>query len=147
MAADLPDPWNFADEVSTVYSPNGTQRLEYRELYEKSQGGPLSGNCFWVTVHGQRVQLPGSCGGPPVWEPQGYRVVLPLWSTSWGADQQLTILDTQLRKLAVFRQGFDLLCLQSFNGLLVSGLDNPIYKPRPVNFNAGAEAIQRIFEL
>jgi hypothetical protein len=142
-------PWHFSNDARQLYAPDGFQRLEYGGLYEKCQGGPLSGRCFWVTQSSQRVPLPGFFGGPPVWEPAGHRVAVPLWNRAAlaGSDQHLAVLDTRLRKLLVFRSGFRLLALHSFNNLLITGIDSPIHTPGNVLFNLGTEAIKRVFEL
>lgn len=144
MERALDDPWRFPEAHSCSISQ---QSLVYRGLGEIGQGGPLIGVCFWHDAHGQQIELPGSYGGPPIWEPLCYRVALPLWSRGLFEDQQLAILDTQLRKLVVFRRGFRVLQLQSFDGLQITGIDSPIYNPRPVSFDAGVEAIKRVFEL
>jgi hypothetical protein len=142
----LSDPWNFPNEFT---SPSGQQCLRYNSLGEFSQGSPLNGECFWVLPDSLPVQLPGIYGGPPVWNDTGQRVALPLWQPSMlgGTKQHLAVLDTQSRRLVVFQQSLQVLHLHAFNGLLVTGLDSPVYNPKPLLFNLETAAIKHVFEL
>lgn len=142
----MPDPWNFTNEFA---APNGNQYLRYDSLSEFGQGSPLTGECFWVGPDGLMVQLFGRYGGPPVWNATGQRAALPRWQPSvlGGMRQHLAVLDTQLRKLAVFQQSFRVLHLQEFIHLLVTGLDSPLYNTNSLLFNLETAAIKRVFEL
>jgi len=147
MVDTLPNPWSFFNGNKSIYSPNGKQRLQFGELQERNQGGPLWGNCNWVQADGIVVPLPGIYGGPPVWDTMGHRVALPRWTRFSCHDQQLALLDTQLCKLIVFKQGFSVLHLQNLNKLVLTGVDSPIHRPQIVHFMLATEAIQRVFEL
>jgi len=142
-------PWNFSNNGSCFYSPDALQRLDYEDLREMNQGGPLHGSCFWVTADNQRCQLPGTYGGPPIWNTTGNRVALPLWSQAllWGADQHLATLDTHLSKLVIFKQRFHVLHLQAFEDLFITGIDSPAYNPSSLLFNLETAAIKHVFEL
>ncbi|ALD22208.1 hypothetical protein [Hymenobacter sp. DG25A] len=149
MVNTLPDPWNFSNVERQLFAGDTSQRLEYGALQEMNQGGPLHGPCFWITPNGRRVQLPGSYGGPPIWDAVGRRVALPLWQQALfsSPNQRLAVLDTQLQQLVVFRRGFSVLHLQAFEGLVVTGVDSPIQRPASVSFNLGTEDIKQVLEL
>ncbi|WP_303309742.1 hypothetical protein [Hymenobacter sp. BT730] len=149
MVNTLPDPWNFSNVERQLVSGDNAQRLEYGTLKEMNQGGPLHGFCFWITPTGRRVQLPGTYGGPPIWDAVGRRVALPMWQQALfsSPNQRLAVLDTQLQQLVVFRRGFSVLHLQAFEGLIVTAVDNPAHRPAPVSINIGTEDIKQVLEL
>ncbi|AIZ62682.1 hypothetical protein PK28_01505 [Hymenobacter sp. DG25B] len=149
MVNTLPDPWNFSNVEQQLFSGDTSQRLEYGTLKEMNQGGPLHGSCLWVTPTGRQVKLPGSYGGPPVWDVVGRRVALPMWQQALFSSptQRLVVLDTQLHQLIVFRRGFSVLHLQVFEGLVITGADGPAHRPAPVSFNLGTEDIKQVLEL
>ncbi|MBO0359696.1 hypothetical protein J0X19_17175 [Hymenobacter sp. BT186] len=142
-------PWNFVNDEQQLYSPDASQSLKYESLQEMNQGGPLHGSCFWVTSGNKQYRLPGTYGGPPVWDAKSRCVALPLWQTALisSTGQRIALLNTRLRKLVVFQQKFRVLHLQALEGWVVTGLDSPIYTPSPLFFNFETAAIKHVFEL
>lgn len=144
MQNTLPTPWDFSNVERSLYSPDASQRLEYSELYEVCQGGPLRGACYWITPDNQRIKLPVDCGGPPVWEERGQYVAVPVWQ---GSAQRIGVLLTQQRTFMLFRKRFRVLQLKQYQGVRIIGEDSPIHQPQPVLFNVRTAAIARTFTL
>jgi hypothetical protein len=100
-------------------------------------GGPLSGKAFWVDKDNKTLLLNDKCGGPPIWDKQGLRCAIPVWTKSIlsGATQQIAILDTISKLFTIYKTTYHVLDLRNFDNNFISGYDSPIHNPRQFNFD------------
>ncbi len=105
-------------------------------------GGPLGGKCFLVYPDNSKLQLADRAGGPAVWETDGRRVALPVWTVS--RDQRLAVADLQARTLTIYSQKFRVLNLKTFDQGIIMGQDSPIYRTDNVQVDTANEPIERV---
>ena len=143
------DPWCFGNDGQNFPSPDYKQWLEYDTLSEFGQGSPVHGPCYWVTANGARTLLHKRCGGPPVWDNLGCKVALPLWERHWfrGFIARIGVLDITTAELTILAPRFRVLHLQSFDDLIVRGIDSPIWQPKDLAINIAATAKRVVYAL
>lgn len=142
MATSDPTPWNFSNEDKNLFSPGGHHRLAYSELSEIAMGGPIGGKCFLIYPDNSKLQLADWAGGPAVWETNGRRVALPVWTVS--RDQRLVVADLHARTLTIYAQKFRVLNLKAFDQGIIVGQDSPIHLTNNVQVDTANEPIERV---
>lgn len=140
------DPWNFESDYP---SPDNSHTIVYSDLEEMAIGAPLNGQCFLEFPNGRSIKLGGWCGGPPVWEPNGSRVALPLWKRKIfvGTVQQLAIIDVDALEMKIYNKTFNVLDVQSFTENIIKGCNTPLNKCEPVNLDLSKEKVCKIVDL
>jgi len=140
------DPWNFE---AAYPSPDHTHTITYNDLEEMAIGAPLNGQCFLHFPNGKSIKLGGWCGGPPVWEPDGNKVALPLWKRKIfvGTVQQLAIIDVAKLEMKIYNKVFNVLDVQSFVSNMIKGCNTPLNKCEPVTFDICKEKVCKIIDL
>lgn len=138
-------PWDVGTELT---SPNHSQKLTYQEFGEVAMGGPISGTYFLIE-NDKSLKITESCGGPAVWEKDGWFVAIPIWkhSSSLGLHQQIAVLNTRTKDLTIFQKAFKVIQLESFERNLVTGVDSPIYKPKLIHLDIYKEVVSKIIRL
>lgn len=144
-----PDPWNFHNTDKKLLSPDGQYKLVYYELNEIAMGAPLGGLCFLESKEKGRIKINDWCGGPPVWEKEGRRFAIPVWTRTLqaGTIQKIGMVDLQNMELKIFSKTFRVLNLISFDKNIISGVDSPIHLDERVLFDIDKEKIESIRKL
>lgn len=146
---DKPNPWNFHNTDHRLISPNKLYKLVYYSLSEIAMGAPLGGSCFLEDNAFTKIKIHDWCGGPPVWDTEGQRFAVPIWTRSLlkGTVQQIGIVDVAVMELVIFAKTFRVLDLHSFDNNIISGLDSPIYRTESVFFDVKQEKIENRISL
>ncbi len=116
------NPADFGNDEST-HSPDDSCRLFYSDLNEIAMVGPLIGSCYLEAKDGLRMKIYSSCGGPPVWEPGGRLVAVPIWArySDEGLRQSIGVVDVVKKELRIFSKKFSVVHLGSFNKNIING--------------------------
>ncbi|MBF9251756.1 hypothetical protein I2I11_00470 [Pontibacter sp. 172403-2] len=138
-------PWAFYNADEQMFSPNKQNRIEYSELIELAMGSPLAGECYWCDSDNKRHKLSGLYGGPPIWNPEGNMVAIPIWNRTLfkGTIQQLSVIDVIKSEWTQYKRTFRILDLRSFRNKIISGYDSPIYDTTPLHFDLSREEIEK----
>lgn len=142
MATSNPTPWDFSNEDENLSSPDGHHRLAYSELSEIAMGGPIGGKCFLLYPDKSKLKVSDWAGGPAVWETNGRRVALPVWTMR--RDQRLAVADLDARTLTIYSQKFRVLNLTTFDEGIIIGQDSPIHLTTTIQFATASEPIERV---
>lgn len=140
-----PNAWSFGNQDSQLISSKGESRIEYDSLTEIGMGAPLGGKCYWVEEERLKYLLGNWCGGPPIWDTQGIRAAIPVWTRKLfkGTIQQILIFNSETKELSRYRKTFSVLDLRTFDNNEICGYDSPIYKTKTFRFNLDAEKIEK----
>jgi len=129
----MENPWDFN---TTKVSPNKLYILKFQLISEIAMGGPLSGN-YVLEIDNKKITLPGSYGGPVIWNNFSSKVAIPKWTDN--RLQKISIIDIKKKKLLTSKRTFKVLELKKFEGNIIKGIDSPIYKALEFEFNLGEE--------
>ncbi len=125
----MESPWDFNE---TKVSPNKLYALTFQLISEIAMGGPLLGN-YVLEIDDKKYTLPGSYGGPVIWNNFSSKVAIPKWTDN--RLQKITIIDIKKKKLLTSKRTFKVLELKKFEGNIIKGIDSPIYKAIEFEFN------------
>lgn len=149
MKENHPNPWRFHNSDKRMVSENGSYKVVYYDVNEIAMGGPLGGQCFLETSNNQKLKIHEWCGGPLVFEADGSRFAIPIWTRDAikGTIQQLGIVDTQLMQLTVYERSFRVLDLHSFEKNTVYGDDSPLHETKAIIFDIESEPVLSVIPL
>ncbi|WP_162427083.1 hypothetical protein [Pontibacter pudoricolor] len=141
----LSNPWAFDNADEQMFSPNKQNRIEYGELIELAMGSPLAGECYWYDSNNRRHKISSLCGGPPIWNPEGTMVAIPVWRRTLfkGTIQQLSVLDVLKSEWTLYKRTLRVLDLRSFRNEIISGYDSPIYATTSLHFDLNREEVEK----
>ncbi|WP_140619435.1 hypothetical protein [Pontibacter mangrovi] len=140
----LSNPWTFDNADEHMFSLDKQNRIEYSELLELAMGSPLAGKCYWCGSNKRRYKIGSLCGGPPIWNPEGNMVAIPVWNRTLfkGTIQQLVVIDVIKCEWTLYKRSFRVLDLRSFQNEIISGYDSPIYDTTSLHFDINREEIE-----
>lgn len=149
MSHQKSNPWNFHNTDQSLVSPNGLYRVVYYDLNEIAMGAPLGGSCFIEDSDNTKIKLYDWCGGPPIWEKNGFLLAVPVWTRTimHGTVQQITVIDMITKQRKIFKRQFRVLDLHSFGKSIIHGCDSPIFNPEKILFDIDHEEIDLIVSL
>jgi hypothetical protein len=144
MIETYPNAWDFGNSDKKLTSTFKDFKIEYGILTEIAMGAPLGGQCFLVTEKGDKFCLNKWCGGPPIWDKSGKQVAIPIWKRTFlkGTIQKIIVLNIETGELIKFKKQFNVLDLRTFDNGIISGYDNPKYKPKMIQFDLRIERIE-----
>ena len=73
----------------------------------------MGDKCFLLYPDNSKLKVSDWAGGPAVWETNGRRVALPVWTMR--RDQRLAVVDLAARTLTIYAQKFRVLNLKAFD--------------------------------
>lgn len=150
MADTYPNPWNFHNIDKSLLSSDQFHKVVYYDLNEIAIGAPIGGSCYLETVdHSKKVKIHDWCGGPAIWEKEGYLLALPIWTRTVlkGTVQQIGILDLRTMELKIFAENFRVLNIRSFENTVIYAYDSPIYQTKKVIFDIKKQKIETKIQL
>lgn len=119
--------------------------IEYADLHEVDQGGPLAGALALLYVD-KGVIISDWAGGPPVWDETGRRLAFPLWETTLfkGRFQRIAIIDTKEETITVFAEKFEVLKLERLIGTFIYGFDSALHQEKKVCFDTSIAEVETV---
>lgn len=149
MSHQKSNPWNFHNTDQSLVSPNGLYRVVYYDLNEIAMEAPLRGSGFIEDSDNTKIKLHDWCGGPPIWEKDGFSLAIPVWTRDFthGTFQQTAVMDMTTKQLKIFKRQFRVLDLQSFEKSMIYACDSPIFNPEKILFDMDQEEIDHLVRL
>ena len=138
-----PNPWVFPTTINSGKNIESNATIKYLNINEVGMGAPLSGSCE-LEINGRNYKIDSWCGGQPIWNNEGTKAAIPLWTKSFwkGTIQKIGILDTEKLTLTKYSRTFRVLDFRSFQDSIIIGFDSPIHKTKSVEFNIDSEKIE-----
>lgn len=139
-----PNAWDFPNENSNGLNNENKAILNYSNLNEIAMGAPIGGPCKLTTSILNKTLIDKWCGGPAIWNEDGLKAAIPIWDNSIfkGTFQRIGIVDLKKNTLTKYKKKFRVLDLRTFNSNLIKGVDSPIHRMKPFEFDINNEPIK-----
>ncbi len=112
-----PNAWDFSNENSNGLNDKNKAQLEYSNLNEIGMGVPIGGLCELRKNGLNTILIDKWCGGPAIWNENGFKVAIPIWDRSFfkGIFQRIGTVDLEKSTQTKFKKKFRVLDLRTFN--------------------------------
>lgn len=150
---NFPNPWNFNNVNSNCLLNEYSSSLNYTSLKTISPLAPLSGKCDLEIIGNsnvvKKIQFEQLCAGPAVWNINGLKVAIPIWTKTFlgGKLRQIAVLDLKRQSFIIYKKKFRVLDLNTFENNLIKGHDSPLHKTKTVDFDLIKQPVQFILQL
>lgn len=137
----MSNPWSFSNVDKSLESPDGICKIAFEHIHELAMSAPLTAIGYLIIEH-EKIKISDYCGGPVVWDRNGRRVAIPIWTAQ--LKQQIVVVDINQRMITTYRKKFSVLHLTDFTDNHLIGSDGPSDKCEKINFSLANEEKGRV---
>jgi len=137
----MSNPWSFSNADKNLESPDGICKIALEHIHELAMSAPLTAIGYLIIEH-EKIKISDYCGGPVVWDRNGRRVAIPIWTAQ--LTQQIAVVDVDQRMITTYRKKFSVLHLTDFTDNHLIGSDGPSEKCEKINFSLANEEKGRV---